>query len=75
MHAHHTVYKVVINPLYDQNKINSRDLATLKDIFGSDNVYDFSGVNWITSDYHNYYEESHYRPHVAKWILGKIYNN
>ena len=69
---HHTRYKVVISPLYDQIKFNPEDLQTLQDIFGRDNVYDFSGKSDITSDYHNYYEESHYRPEVARKLMEEI---
>ena len=68
-----TKYKIVISPLYNQIKINPRDLTVLKSIFGNENVYDFSGVNHWTKDYHNYYESSHYLPKVASDILDSIY--
>ena len=70
---HHAQYKLVVSPLYDQVKFNPRDKAYLCQLFGKDNVFDYSGVNAITSDYHNYYEASHYRPLVAKKILQEIY--
>lgn len=70
---HKTNFKIIISPLYDQVKINKRDLNYLKNLFGSENVYDFSGINKITSDYHNYYETSHYRPVVCDSILKIIY--
>ena len=72
---HQTNCKIVISPLYDQEKFNSRDLEYLKKLFGEKNVFDFSGINPITQDYKNYYENSHYRPHVAKEIMAIIYNN
>lgn len=68
-------YKIVISPLYDQIKMNQADLEILKRIFGSKNVFDFSGINEITSDMRNYYEESHYRPHIATKIMNSIYTN
>ena len=70
---HKTDYKVIISPLYDQIYINPLDLKILRDIFGG-NVYDFSGKNDITDNYVNYYEASHYRPHVASYILDSVYN-
>jgi hypothetical protein len=70
-----TNYRIVINPLYDQVRFNPTDLATLKNIFGSENVYDFSGINDITSNERNYFEESHYRPHIASRIIDSIYRN
>jgi len=70
---HNTSYKIIINPLYDQKKLDEQDLNKLRDIFGEKNVYDFSGINDFTNDFHNYYETSHYRPHVAREILTQIY--
>jgi len=74
-HKQKTDYRIVISPLYDQLKLNAGDLETLRRIFGTENVYDFSGINEITKDYHNYYENSHYRPHVCTSILDEIYKN
>jgi hypothetical protein len=72
---HNTRCKIVINPLYDQKKMNTQDALTLNNIFGPDVVYDFSGINDITEDFRNYYEVSHYRPHVARAILDSIYGS
>jgi hypothetical protein len=68
-----TDFKVIINPLYDQKKLAEEDLAYLEATFGKHRVFDFSGINRITNDYSNYYEDAHYRPHVAKEILKTIY--
>lgn len=70
---HNTDYRVIITPIYNQVKLNSHDVNILKQIFTPDKVYDFSGVNKFTADYHNYYERSHYRPHVAREILSQVY--
>lgn len=70
---HNTIYKIVINPLYNQIKINPQDYNCLCEIFGKDNVFDFTGINKWTSDYHNYYEPSHYIPRVALEIMDSIY--
>jgi len=70
---HHTCYKIIISPLYCQIKLHNDDLTILKQIFGEARVYDFSGVNEITADYKNYYEDSHYRPHVGRYIMNQIY--
>jgi hypothetical protein len=71
--VHSTKVKIVISPLYDQVKLNDNDLDYLKRLFGKENVFDFSGINSYTLDYKNYYEASHYRPHVAKKIMETIY--
>ncbi len=68
-------FKVVIGPLYNQLKIDSTDLKALYAIFGKENVYDFSGINSITNDFHNYYDNTHYRPPVADYLMAKMYGN
>lgn len=70
---HHTIYRVVISPLYDQVALNHKDLIILKKVFGDLSVFDFSGKNNWTEDYHNYYESSHYIPAVACEIMDSIY--
>ena len=71
---HNSTYKIIINPLYDQLKLDPHDLEYLKKVFGIKNVFDFSGINSITNNYHNYYEESHYRPIICDSILSIVYN-
>ena len=66
-------YKIVISPLYHQRAFNPKDLTIFQEIFGADNVYDFSGVNEFTSDVRNYFETSHYKPRVADEIMRRIY--
>lgn len=68
-----TNFRIVISPLYDQKMLNPNDLEVLNSIFGKQNVFDFSGKNWITDNYMNYYESSHYRPHIADTIMSIIY--
>jgi hypothetical protein len=71
----HTKFKIVISPLYDQVKINNVDLQILNEIFGKENVYDFSGKNFMTEPKNNYYENSHYRIKVGDEILKILYSN
>lgn len=72
---HKTRYRIIISPIYDQVKINPVDLQFLYDMFGKDYVFDFSGPNKWNSNYHNYYETSHYRPCVANEIMKIIYDS
>ncbi len=69
-----TDYRIVISPNYDQKYLSPEDMAQLRQIFGVDQVYDYSGVNRFTSDIHHYYEDSHFRPVVARQILAEIYS-
>ena len=75
LQQNHTSFRIVVNPLYDQMKFNPIDLTFLETVFGKDNVFDFSGIIWITNDKYNYYEESHYRPHISRYLLSVIYHN
>ncbi|WP_162510509.1 hypothetical protein [Treponema endosymbiont of Eucomonympha sp.] len=38
---HQTNFRIIINPLYDQKKLNKKDLKYLQKIFGEQNVFDF----------------------------------
>jgi len=71
--SHKTNYKIIISPLYDQIKFNRIELEYLKNLFGAENIFDFSGINNFTEDYHSFYEGAHYRPVVCDSILGIIY--
>ena len=45
---HNTSVKIIISPDYNQISINPADVEILKDIFGYENVFDFSGINEYT---------------------------
>lgn len=66
-------YKIVISPLYDQKKLHEQDLLFLNQVFGTENVFNFSGQNEITSYVGNYLESSHYKPYIGNKILKEIY--
>ena len=70
---HETTYRVIIDPLYNQVYINPDDLYIISEIFGKQNTYDFTGENAFTESIYNYYEVSHYRPHIGKNIMEIIY--
>ena len=72
--THQTDYRIVISPLYDQIPFTAERMQNLKNIFDEDKIFDFSGVNEFTESIYNYYEDSHYRPHVARRILEIIYD-
>ena len=72
---HETKFKIVISPLYNQIPLSSERLTFLESLFGKKNVYNFSGKNQLTEPIGNYFENSHYRPHVANEIMSFIYGN
>lgn len=73
LEKNNTDYRIVINPLYDQIKFNEEDVKTLKQIFGDDLVFDFSGINQFTSSKQNHYDRYHFRPQVGDSIMNTIY--
>jgi hypothetical protein len=72
---HHTNLKIVISPLYDQLAFNKADLKVLQSLFGEESIYDFSGINSITNNVYNYFETSHYRPHISNLIIRTVFAN
>jgi hypothetical protein len=72
---HHTDYRIVISPLYDQVPLGKNHLQLLIDIFGAATIYNYSGINRFTESIYDHYENSHFRPHVANQIMREIYSN
>lgn len=70
---HNAQVKVVISPMYDQKKIDTTDLRFLQNLFGAENVYDFSGINVLTESIYNFYEPRHYRPFIANRVMDIMY--
>lgn len=68
----HTDYRIVINPVYDQKKLLPVDMVWLLETFG-EHLYDFSGINDLTSDYHHYYDLSHFRVEIAAEVMNRVY--
>ena len=68
-----TDYRIVIAPIYDQIPMEDTQLQLLNEIFEPSRIFNYSGINDYTNDVSNYYESSHFRPHVARKILQEIY--
>ena len=74
LRRHDTSVRVLVSPDYSQKELHPDDRKILQGIFGKENVYDFSGINEFTEDYHNYYESGHYRPLLGNQLLERVYN-
>lgn len=72
---HHTNYKLFVTPTYNQIHINQQDFQLLQEIFGKENVSNFSGKNAITEDKYNFSDVAHFDLVVGWDILHKIYKN
>lgn len=70
---HHTDYRIVLSPMYDQKKLNRKDMDYLVSVLGASHIYDFTGINDITADLYNYYEPEHFRPAIAYRMLDSVY--
>ena len=70
---HDTYYKLLVTPEYSQININQLDMKTLEDIFGKENVSDFSGKNSITEDKYNFTDVNHFDMNAGWDILCAIY--
>ena len=70
---HQTDYRIVIPPVWDQVCTAPEDLAVLREIFGADKVFAFSGVNDFTRDATNFYDAIHVRPFVGDQLLQAMY--
>lgn len=46
----------------------------IKQLSALTDFYDFSGVNSITTNNYNYYETSHYRPHIGSLMIKHIFD-
>ena len=57
--------------MYDQQCINPDDIALLRDIFGPDRVFDFTGT-W-NEDMRNFYDPSHVRPSIGDKMIEVMY--
>ena len=71
---HNTYYKLFVTPEYSQININQCDLKILEDIFGKENVSDFSGKNSITEDKYNFMDVNHFDANAGWDILHAIYD-
>ena len=69
-----TNLRLIIGPDFYQKKMHQKDLEQLQEVFGYENVFDFTGVNLFTEDYHHYYEPGHYRPVLGAKLLKQIYD-
>ena len=69
-----TDYRIIISPLYEQIKLNHKDLELLISLFDSSKVFDFSGKNKYSKYKRNFYESSHYRKNVGNLILDSVFD-
>lgn len=65
-------FKIILPPDFHKIKVSPNVYKSLTKIFGN-NVFDFSGVNKITTDSTLNYENLHFTPKAGNLILDSIY--
>lgn len=72
-----TNYIVVVSPGYylTQPAINPADLEKLQNVFGYNNVFNYSGDNYLTRDYNNFSDPTHFGLYVGWQMMEEIYSN
>ena len=72
-----TDYRVFVKPgvVYVSSKINDRDLSLLYDIFGRDNVFDYSGDNEISRDLNHFRDSEHYGLSAGWLMVEEMYES
>lgn len=70
-------YYVILSPAYCYTNpaVNPADLEKLKEVFGANRVYDFTGMNEMTDDYNNFTDPNHFGQRVGRMILETIYGS
>jgi len=76
-HEHNFSLVFFITPFYANYYLNyAEGLMSIKERLANlTNYYDFSGINSVTINDMNYYEESHYRYRVGDMIIARIFGN
>ena len=66
--------KIAIGPTFKCECISKADLKIIKDVFGSENVLNFSDeAHAKYRDYHYYYDPGHYRDIVGNEMMKQLY--
>lgn len=69
-------YRIIITPgfSYTNPAISKEDETLLQDIFGKENVFDFSKRNELNSDYNNYSDPNHFGLYVGWYVIEEVYH-
>jgi len=72
---HNTDYRVIICPIYNQLAYNREDLKLTEDVFGKENVFNFTGINKFSEKKSNFYDATHFKKYVGKELLDSVYSS
>lgn len=74
MRRHHTDYRIIIGPDADRNMLMPSTRAVLDSLFDSSRVHDMTLFLPAVTDTTAYYDQIHFRPHIATMMLEEVYN-
>jgi len=76
MDSCHSNYKILITPSCCCNgpTINSADLTFLQEIYGVENVFDYSGPNEVSMDYNNFSDPGHFCLRAGWIMMSEMYS-
>lgn len=69
-HDSHTL--ILFPPNAQIEKMNPKVITAIREIFGAENVFDFTGKNPFIQDEKDFVDNVHFKPVVAKRILDQI---
>lgn len=69
-----TAYRIIISPALNQLSFNRDDLSVIKEIFGEEFVFDFTGINKFTENKADYTDATHFKRYLARRMLEIVYN-
>jgi hypothetical protein len=71
--TNHINYKIILPPDFHKQKVAPQVYYVISKIFGDNSVYDFTGVNRITTDSTLNYENLHFTEAAGEIILDSIF--
>ena len=72
---HNTDYQIIIPPHYAWEAISSNDLYTLKEIFGTERVHDYSHDPDMCTNLRYYYDDGHVIAQQCARLMDSAYNS
>lgn len=70
-----TRYYIIITPTYRYTNpiVHTSDMEVLRNVFGTEHVYDFASRKEYTSDYNDYWDPVHFGRRLGWYMLREIY--
>ena len=73
---HHTNFKFILVPGFNQDYMNDKDFAILQQTLGKENVFSYElNVHKELNKIENFYDAGHFRRRVGRYILNDVYGN